>query len=156
VKSMEGMSLQGKEIRKLQEEVKNLQELKSMFQASHQAEMHKSQRLKQQLQQLQKETVMAKTLAQAKDNIWVDINKSMTKIWPSIQIIFEQHELVQKAIEAIEKIREELGERLTEATELIRFLNSKNKQELEELEIEDKSETILEIKKVLTKKGMVL
>jgi hypothetical protein len=33
VKSMEDMSLQGEEIRKLQEEVKNLQELKSMFQA---------------------------------------------------------------------------------------------------------------------------
>jgi hypothetical protein len=31
VKSMENMSLQGEEIRKLQEEVKNLQELKSLF-----------------------------------------------------------------------------------------------------------------------------
>ena len=42
VKSMEYISLQGEEIRKLQEEVKNLQELKSMFQSRHQAEMHKS------------------------------------------------------------------------------------------------------------------
>jgi hypothetical protein len=52
VKSMEDMSLQGEEIRKLQEEVKNLQEMNSMFQTSHHAEMHKSQRLSQQLQQL--------------------------------------------------------------------------------------------------------
>jgi chromosome segregation ATPase len=86
---MEDMSIQGEEIRKLQEEVNKLQELKSMFQDSHPAEMHKSQRLSQQLQQLQKEIVMAKTLAQAKENIWVDINKSMSEIWPSIQIIFE-------------------------------------------------------------------
>jgi hypothetical protein len=99
---------------------------------------------------------MEKTLSEAKENIWVDINKSMEEIWPSIQIIFEQHELVQKAREAIGKIREELGERPTEATELIRFLNSKNKQELEEMEIEDRTETILEIKKVLTKKGLML
>ena len=35
VKSMEDMSIQGEEIRKLQEEVKNLQEMKSMFQSSH-------------------------------------------------------------------------------------------------------------------------
>jgi hypothetical protein len=35
-------------------------------------------------------------------------------------------------------------------------LNSKNKQELEELEIEDRTDTILEIKKVLTKKGLML
>jgi hypothetical protein len=59
-----------------------------MFQASHQVEMHKSQRLSQQLQQLQKETVMEKTLAQSKENIWMDIKESMSEIWPSIQIIF--------------------------------------------------------------------
>jgi hypothetical protein len=50
VKSMEDMSLQGEEIIKLQEEEKKLQELKSMFQASHHVEIHKSQRLSQQLQ----------------------------------------------------------------------------------------------------------
>jgi hypothetical protein len=49
-----------------------------------------------------------------------------------------------------------LGKNPTEATKLIIFLNSKNKQELEELEIEDKIETILEIKKVLTKKCLML
>jgi hypothetical protein len=102
MKYMEDMSLQGEEIRKLQEEVKNIKELKSMFQAIHHVEMHKSQRLSQ---QLQKETVMAKTIAQAKENIWVDIIKSMVEIWPSIQIIFEQHELVQKVREAIGKIK---------------------------------------------------
>jgi hypothetical protein len=80
----------------------------------------------------------------------------MSEIWPSIQIIFEQHELVQKARRSIEIIKEELGERPTEATKLIKFLNSKNKQELEELEIEERTETILEIKKVLTKKGLML
>ena len=42
VKSMEDMSLQGEEIKKLQEEVKNIQEFKSMFQANHHPEMHKS------------------------------------------------------------------------------------------------------------------
>jgi hypothetical protein len=50
---------------------------------------------------------MAKTLAQAKENIWVDISKSMSEIWPSIHIIFEQHELVHKARGAIEIIKEE-------------------------------------------------
>jgi DNA repair ATPase RecN len=84
VKSMEDMSIQGEEIKKLQEEVKNQQELKSMFQASHQENMHKSQRLCQKLQQLEKVSVMVKTLAEAKENIWVDINKLMSKIWPSI------------------------------------------------------------------------
>jgi hypothetical protein len=118
--------------------------------------MHKSQRLSQHLQQLGKETAMENTLAQAKEKTWIDINKSISEMWPSIQIIFEKHELVQKVRGAFEIIKEELGERPTEAIELIRFQNSKNKQELEELDIEDKTETILEIKKVLTKKGLIL
>jgi hypothetical protein len=53
---------------------------------------------------------MANTLSQAKENIWIDIKKSMTKIQPSIQINFEQHELIQKARGVIERIKEELGE----------------------------------------------
>jgi hypothetical protein len=40
----------------------------------------------------------------------------MTEIWPSIQIIFEKHELIQKAIGAIEIIKEELGENPTDTT----------------------------------------
>jgi hypothetical protein len=35
-------------------------------------------------------------------------------------------------------------------------LNSKTKEELEALEIEDRTKTILEVKKVLTKRGLIL
>jgi hypothetical protein len=63
---------------------------------------------------------------------------------------------VQKAREEIGKIREDLGERPAKATELIKFLNSKNKQELEAMEIEDRTKTILEVKKVMTKKGLMM
>jgi hypothetical protein len=94
VKSMEDMTLQGEEIKILQDEIKNLNKLKSMFQSNYNTEMHKSQRVIQELQNLHKETVMAKTLSEAKENIWMDIIKSMTKIWPLIQIVFEQHELM--------------------------------------------------------------
>jgi hypothetical protein len=118
--------------------------------------MHKSQRLRQEIQKLQKDTVMDKKLSEAKENIWMDISKSMAEIWPFIQIVFEQHELVQKARQEIEKIREELGERPIEAIELIMFLKSKTKEELEALEIEYRIEAILEVNKVLTKKGLML
>jgi hypothetical protein len=129
-KSMEDMPLQGQEIKRLQDEINNLQQLKSTFQLSYNTEMYKSQRLKQELRNLQKETVMAKTLSEAKENIWIDICKSMTKIWPLIQIMFEKHELVQRSKQAIDKIRGELGERPTKANEIIRFLNSKTREEL--------------------------
>jgi hypothetical protein len=70
--------------------------------------------------------------------------------------VFEHHELVHRSRQSIDNIREELGERPTKAIEIIRFLNSKTKDELEALEIEDRTETILEVKKVLTKKVLML
>jgi len=126
-KSMQDMSLQKKEIKRLQDEIKNLQQLKSTFQSSYNVEMNTTQRLNLELQKLQKETIAAKTLVEAKENIWMDICKSMTEILPLIQIMYEKHELIQRGKNAIDKIRGELGERPTEANKIIRFLNSKTR-----------------------------
>jgi hypothetical protein len=97
-----------------------------------------------------------KTLAEVKENVWTDITKSINEIWPMIQIMFEQNELVQRSKQAIENSRVELGDRPTQANEIIKFLNSKTREELEELKIEDRTETILEVKRVLTKRGLML
>ena len=59
---------------------------------------------------------------------------------------------MQRARQAIEKIRGELGENIIEATKIIKFLNSNTKEELESLEIENRTETILEVKKVLKRR----
>jgi hypothetical protein len=82
---------------------------------------------------------MAKTLLEAKENIWMDICKSMIDIWPLVHIMFEQHELVQRRRQAIGKIKEELGERPIKPNEIIRFLNYKMKEEMEALQIEDRT-----------------
>ena len=97
-----------------------------------------------------------KTLAEVKESVWMDINKSMNEIWPMIQIMFDQNELVQRSQQAIKKIRAELGEMPTKAAKIIKFLNSKTREELEDLKIEDRTETILEVKRVLTKRGLML
>jgi hypothetical protein len=115
-----------------------------------------TKQLKQELQQLQKQTVAGKTLFEVKDDVWTYITKSMNEIWPMIQIMFEQNELVQRSKQAIEKIRVELGERPMQVNDIIKFLNSKTKEEIEEMKIEDKIETILEVKRVLTKRGLML
>jgi hypothetical protein len=49
-----------------------------------------------------------------------------------------------------------LGDRPTQANDIIKFLNSKTREELEELKIEDRTKTILEVKRVLTKRGLML
>jgi len=63
---------------------------------------------------------------------------------------------VKVATEAIVKTREYLGDNLEEANQLITLLNSKNRYQLDELDIEDRTGTIIEIKKVLTKRNLML
>jgi hypothetical protein len=89
---------------------------------------------------------MAKTLSEAKENVCMDICQSVTEIWPLIQIMFEQHDLVQRAKQTIDKIKGELGEMPTEANEIIKFLNSKSKEELEALQIEDRMKQFLKLR----------
>ena len=63
----------------------------------------------------------------------------MIDIWPSIQIIFEKKELIERSNEAIEEVKKQLGDNPNEPIDLIKFLNSKNKQELGEMEVEDRT-----------------
>jgi hypothetical protein len=155
-KSMERMNLQESEISRLKKEVENLQELKTSFQISLAKEKQVNEQMKKELQQLQKQTMAGKTLAEVKELVWTDISKSINEIWPMVQIMFEQNELLERSKQAVEKIRTELGDMPAQANEIIRFLNSKTREELEELKIADRTETILEVKRVLTKRGLML
>jgi len=80
---------------------------------------------------------------------------SMNEIWPCIQIIFEHKELIQKATETIVQVREKLGDMPSEAPNIIKFINSKTKYELEELGISDRTSTILEVKKFFIKRNLI-
>jgi hypothetical protein len=155
-KSMEKMNLQESEISRLKKEVENLQELKFSFQTSLSKEKQVNEQMRKELQQLQKQTLAGKTLAEVKELVWTDISKSINEIWPMVQIMFEQNELLERSKQAVEKIRSELGDMPTQANDIIRFLNSKTREELEELKIEDRTETILEVKRVLTKRSLML
>ena len=54
------------------------------------------------------------------------------------------------------QIKGKFGDKPTVATNIIIFLNSKNKYELEEVGIEDETETILEVNKFFTIKNLFL
>ena len=57
----------------------------------------------------------------------------MDEIWPCILIIFEQKELMEKAKQAVSTINTELGDMPTTTNNIIKFLNSKNRYELDDL-----------------------
>ena len=87
--------------------------------------------------------------------LWTNTIEAIHLQWPSIQIIYEQRDLLLAAQVQKQKTTEELADKSAQALKLITFLNSKNVTELEELKIQDRTETILQIKKVLTKKTLM-
>ena len=67
----------------------------------------------------------------------------------------EKNDLVKLALEEILKARDELGNMPEEANKLIHFLNTNNRYQLEELGIQDRTGTILDIKRVFTKRTLM-
>jgi hypothetical protein len=54
-----------------------------------------------------------------------------------VKIMFEKHDLVLKSRHVIDRIRGELGEMPSAANEIIKFLNSKTKEDIKNLKVED-------------------
>ena len=77
--------------------MENLQELKTSFQTSLSKEKQVNEQIKKELQQLQKQTMAGKTLAEVKEIVWTYISKSINEIWPMVQIMFEQNELLERS-----------------------------------------------------------
>ena len=69
--------------------------------------------------------------------------------------MYEQNYLVKVALEEVENTRAELGNRPEEANKIIQFLNTQTRHQLEEVGIQDRTATILEIKRVFTKRTLM-
>jgi len=97
VEVVQNLSIQIVEIKKLQDELKELQHMKAVANNSHVAEL---QRAKIQIEVLQKEikeSYLGNKLGLTKDILWEEITKSIKDIWPYIKIIFDQKDLLEKA-----------------------------------------------------------
>jgi len=105
---------------------------------------------------LDKDLTLQKPLGQTKEILCTNIIDSINDTWLSIQVIFKQTELVKVATKVIQKLKGDLGDQPEEANQLINFLNSKNRHELNELGVEDRTEAIIKIKKVLSKRNVML
>lgn len=149
------LSIQKQENQKLLQKFQNLELQKVQNDTLYLQEMQKTHKLELKIQKLESESLMANTLAHAKEIIWTKTSQSMIEIWPSIQIIFQQQELIIRCRALIEEQKAALKTKPTEATYMIKVLNSKTKEELEEINISDRIATIIEIKKVLQKRNLI-
>jgi len=153
---MEKISIQEIELKRLREKVASLETDYKLAQIQQREERQKALRMGEKVKVLEKYSTLQKSLGQTKEMLWVNIIDYVNDIWPSIQVIFKQIELVKVASEAIKKVREDLGDQPEDANRLIHFLNCKKRHELNELGIEDKTEAILEVKKVLSKINLMV
>jgi len=153
---MEEMSIQATEMNRLREKVASLETDYKLAQLKQKEEAQKAQRMSERIKVLEKYLTLEKPLGKTKEMLWANIIDSVNDIWPSIQVIFEKTVLIKIAMEAIQKVKEELEDKPEDANRLIHFLTNKNRYELQELDIEDKTETILEIRKVFSKRNLML
>lgn len=76
-------------------------------------------------------------------------------MWPSIQITFEQKELVHKFETTIEIIKVDLEHLPKEYQKIIKLLISKT-EELEDMNIPDRTTMVMEVKRILTKRILMI
>ena len=60
---------------------------------------------------LENDFTLQEPLGDMKEILWTNIINSINDVWPSIQVIFEQNELVKVATEETHKTVEELGDK---------------------------------------------
>jgi len=118
IKAMQDISIQTNEINRLKEQIKGLEDEKEVAQIMRKSETQKSNRLTERIQKLEKELTLKEPLSQAKKQIWANIINSVNDIFPSIQVIFEQNDLVKEAGEAIQRVRAKLGNKPEEASRI--------------------------------------
>lgn len=99
----------------------------------------------QQIQKYEDQSFLIQMLVEAKNNIWQNINANITYMWPSIQITFDQEELVHRVKTTIENTQVYLDHIPEETQNIIKLLNSKSKEELEDMNIPDRTTTIMEL-----------
>jgi len=121
------------EIEKIKETLQRMEENNLKSYNAYLSEIRKNFKLTKQLEKYEDESLTRQTLSKAKEKIWVDINSTIIDIWRSIKIMFEQEELVIRAKSSIIGIKEDLDYKLGQATRIIKVLNSRTKEELEEL-----------------------
>lgn len=156
VEAVQNLSIQTQEINKLQDQLKTLQHMKAVADNSHAVKLHWARDQIEVLQKEVKDSYLGNTLGLVKEIIWEEIIESIKYIWPYIRIFFYQKDLLEKAQEAIETISNQLEDKLEIATDIIKFLNSKDSYEFQELGIDDRTTAILEVKKFITNKNLIL
>ena len=124
--TIQNIKLQTEEIKKLQDQVKLLENQQNKSGTLHVVELQRAQNQVEIWNKLATESSIVYTLGNVKEIIWNKIIEEMSEIWPCVHIIFEKKELVEKENQTITDINTQLGEMPNTTNNIIKFLNSKD------------------------------
>jgi hypothetical protein len=91
----------------------------------------------------------------ARHIIWDKSMEQVNRMWKCFIIMEEEASLVKKVEKYIVKVEQELGDKPQVANKIIIVLNSKTKEELNQIGVKDRTSTIMEFEKVLTKRNLL-
>jgi len=155
IKAMEELILQVSELKQVKEKLAKVEKSYDTSKICVAEKIREVKALENKVRTLEKDLTLDKPLAEIKGILWTNINQSLSNVWPSIQTIYEQVDLVNVAHGEIQKERALLGQMPDQANRLIHFLNYRNREQLEQLGIPNRTSTILEIKKFLNKRTLL-
>jgi len=152
---MEELKLQVSELKQVKEQLAKVEKSYDKSKMNMAKKIREVKTLENKVRTLEKDLSLDKPLAEIKGILWANINQSLNNVWQSIQAIYEQIDLVRVAQVEIQKTRALLGQMPEQTNWIIHFLNTKTSEQLQALEITDRIGTILEIKRVLTKRTLM-
>ena len=106
---MEEMSLQTREINRLKKVIDKIEDTKKRAQINCKTHEKMANRLNEELKKLQKELTLKEPMSYVKNYLWNKIIEAINDVWPSIQVIFEQRDLLKATLAEIHKTKDELG-----------------------------------------------
>jgi hypothetical protein len=88
----------------------------------------------------------------AKHVMWDQIAILIRHNWTQLSLVGDELELIKVAQDDINRLKDELENKLYLTNEIIKFLNGRNKEKLQDLNVKDGTSIIIDTKKVLTKR----
>lgn len=95
--AVQNMSIKTGEIKKLNDELRELQHMKSIGDSSHATELNRVKGQVELLWRELKESFIGNKLGLEKEILWEEITESVKDIWPYVKIVFDQKDLVEKS-----------------------------------------------------------
>ena len=110
IKAMEEMRLQVLELKQVKEQLAKVERNYDISKINVVEKTREIKALENKVKTLEKDLTFDTPLAEIKNILWANITQSINDVWPSIQVIYEQIDLVKAAQGEIQKTKALLGQ----------------------------------------------